>query len=100
MDFRRSGPIAMSTQTPETPAREAVVYPDSDGEPIAENTRQYEWIVTIKGGLDAVFRDDPNVFVAGDLLWYPVEGDNTTRTAPDAMVALGRPKGDRGSYKQ
>jgi len=25
-----------------------------------------------------VFQDDPNVFVAGDLLWYPVEGNNVT----------------------
>jgi Uma2 family endonuclease len=90
----------MNTHTPDSSLQEAVVYPDSDGEPIAENTLQFEWIMTIKGGLDAVFRDDPNVFVAGDLLWYPVEGDNTTRTAPDAMVVFGRPKGYRGSYKQ
>ena len=44
--------------------------------------------------------DRPDVFVAGDLLWYPVEGDPKTRIAPDAMVAFGRPKGERGSYKQ
>ncbi len=80
--------------------REAVIYPDSDGEPMAENTLQWEWIATIKGGLDNAFRDDPNVFVAGDLLWYPVEGDPTIRMAPDALVALGRPKGYRGSYIQ
>jgi Uma2 family endonuclease len=77
-----------------------VGYPESDGEPIAENTLQYRWIVTIHGGLEARFADDPQVFVAADLLWYPVEGDNTTRLAPDAMVAFGRPKGDRGSYLQ
>jgi hypothetical protein len=57
-------------------------------------------IVTIQGGLDALFRDDSNVFVAGDLLWYPVEGNNTIRTAPDVMVVFGRPKGHRGSYRQ
>ncbi len=67
---------------------------------MAENTVQYEWIVTIKGGVDSLFADDPNVFVAGDLLWYPVEGDPITRIAPDVLVAFGRPKGDRGSYKQ
>ncbi|MEL6815196.1 MAG: Uma2 family endonuclease [Cyanobacteria bacterium J06598_3] len=77
-----------------------IVYPDSDGQPMADNTKQFQWIVTIKENLEAIFADDPNVFVAGDLLWYPVEGDNTTRRAPDAMVALGRPKGDRGSYRQ
>lgn len=77
-----------------------VYYPDSDGQPMADNTKQFRWIVTIKENLDLLFAADPNVFVAGDLLWYPVEGDNTIRNAPDAMVVFGRPKGDRGSYQQ
>jgi Uma2 family endonuclease len=77
-----------------------VYYPDSDGQPMADNTKQFRWIVTIKENLDLLFATDPNVFVAGDLLWYPVEGDNTIRNAPDAMVVFGRPKGDRGSYQQ
>lgn len=77
-----------------------IVYPDSDGQPMADNTRQFRYIVTIQGGLAALFADDPNVFVAGDLLWYPVEGNNKLRAAPDAMVVFGRPPGDRGSYMQ
>ncbi len=77
-----------------------IIYPDSDGKPMADNTKQFQWIITIAGGLQALFADDPNVFVAGDLLWYPVEGDNKTRIAPDALVAFGRPQGHRGSYKQ
>jgi Uma2 family endonuclease len=80
--------------------RPAIEYPDSDGLPMSDNTVQYEWIVTIKGGVDALFLDDPKVFVAGNLLWYPVEGDPTIRIGPDVLVAFGRPKGDRGSYKQ
>ncbi|MFO1430923.1 MAG: Uma2 family endonuclease [Candidatus Competibacteraceae bacterium] len=83
----------------ETPAK-PIIYPDSDGKPMADNTKQFRWIDTLVGGLGDLFADDPNVFVAGDLLWYPVEGDNKTRIAPDALVAFGRPKGDRGSYKQ
>ena len=83
-----------------SPPQPAIVYPDSDGQPMSENTLQFKWIVTIEGGLDALYRDDPNVFVAGDLLWYPVEGKPTIRTAPDALVVFGRPKGYRGSYKQ
>jgi Uma2 family endonuclease len=74
------------------------MYPETDGQPMAENTIQYRWIVTIQGGLDAQFRHNPNVFVAGDLFWYPVEGHPEIRKAPDVMVALGRPKEDRGSY--
>ena len=67
---------------------------------MADNTLQFQWIVTIKENLEVLFRDRPDVFVAGDLLWYPVEGDPKIRTAPDAMVAFGRPKGYRGSYRQ
>jgi Uma2 family endonuclease len=77
-----------------------ISYPDSDGNPMADNTKQFEWIVLIKKNLDLLFRDHPDVFVAGDLLWYPVKGNPKIRTAPDALVAFGRPKGDRGSYKQ
>jgi Uma2 family endonuclease len=84
----------------ESSTQKDIIYPDSDGQPMADNTKQYRWIVTIQGGLDALFQNDPNVFVAGDLLWYPVEGDNITRRAPDVMVVFGRPKGDRGSYQQ
>ncbi len=81
-------------------ARTEIIYPESDGQPMADNTLQFRWIVTLQGNLDAQFLTDPNVFVAGDLLWYPVEGNNTIRIAPDALVVFGRPKGDRGSYLQ
>jgi len=81
-------------------AHPQVEYPESDGKPLADNTLQFRYITTIQGGLDAMFADNPQVFVAGDLLWYPIKGDNRTRCAPDVMVILGRPKGDRGSYKQ
>ncbi len=77
-----------------------VIYPDSDGQPTADNTKQFEWIVLIKKNLDLLFDANPAVFVAGDLLWYPVQGNNTLRQAPDVMVVLGRPKGDRGFYRQ
>ena len=89
----------MTTQI-QLASQQQVIYPESDGQPMADNTKQFRWIVTIQGGLDALFRNDANVFVAGDLLWYPVEGSNTIRRAPDAMVVFGRPKGDRGSYLQ
>lgn len=84
----------------EVPASSEVIYPESDGKPMADNTQQFRWIVVIKENLEWLFSDNPNVFVAGDLLWYPVEGNNKVRQAPDAMVVFGRPKGDRGSYQQ
>jgi Uma2 family endonuclease len=67
---------------------------------MAENTQQWRWIVIIVGGLRARFADDPHVFVAGDLLWYPVEGRPDIRVAPDGLVVIGRPRGERGAYLQ
>lgn len=77
-----------------------IVYPDQDGQPMSDNTKQFRWIVLLKENLDWLFADHPDVFIAGDLLWYPVEGSPEIRVAPDAMVVFGRPKGDRGSYRQ
>jgi Uma2 family endonuclease len=75
-------------------------YPDDDGNPMSDNTEQFRWIVMIKENLEIMYAAYMDVFVAGDLLWYPVEGNNVMRYAPDVMVAFGRPKGRRGSYKQ
>ncbi|TAH21566.1 MAG: Uma2 family endonuclease [Oscillatoriales cyanobacterium] len=77
-----------------------MIYPSSDGQPMAESTIQYELIVKIKEGCESLFKHDPNVFVAADLLWYPVEGRIDISQAPDTMVIFGRPKGDRLSYIQ
>ncbi len=77
-----------------------IIYPERDGNPMADNTVQFRWITTIKSNLDWLFAKDEQVFVAGDLLWYPIEGNNKKRQAPDVMVIFGRPKGDRGSYQQ
>jgi Uma2 family endonuclease len=84
----------------QSPTQSEVIYPDSDGKPMANNTKQFRWIVVIQQNLDWLFADDPNVFVAGDLFWYPVEGKPNIVNAPDVMVVFGRPKSDRGSYQQ
>jgi Uma2 family endonuclease len=77
-----------------------IIYPESDGKPMADNTKQFRWILTIQQNIDWLYANDPQIFVAGDLLWYPVEGQTQIAAAPDTMVVFGRPKGDRGSYKQ
>jgi Uma2 family endonuclease len=82
--------MSLSLSAPET------LYPDSDGKPMADKTKQFYWIGILMWELDALLPAD---FVAGDLLWYPREGQ-TIRQAPDVLIALGRPKGHRGSYKQ
>lgn len=77
-----------------------VFYPESDGKPMAENTLQYRWMVLLIENIRELFVHHPNVFVAGDLLWYPVKGRADISLAPDCLVAFGTRQGDRRSYKQ
>src|SRR5258708_10205838 len=67
---------------------------------MAENTIQFNWITMIVGELEELYRGRNDVFIVGDLFWYPVEGKPKVVQAPDALVAFGRPSGDRSSYRQ
>jgi Uma2 family endonuclease len=82
------------------PPPSPIHYPESDSEPMADNSKQLRWMIVLIGNLTALFRDAPDVFVGGNQFWYPVEGEADTRQAPDVYVVFGRPKGDRPSYKQ
>src|SRR5690349_10850905 len=77
-----------------------IFYPESDGLPMADNTKQARWIFVFFGGLLALYRARLDVFVAADHFWYPVKGEPNERIAPDVFVVFGRPKGDRSSYRQ
>ena len=81
------------------PEQLPIHYPDSDGQPMSDNTVQFTWIALVMWNLEHQFAARPDVFVAGDHLIYPIEGDPDTRQAPDVYVAFGPQKGDRGSYK-
>ncbi|HYH63607.1 MAG TPA: Uma2 family endonuclease [Urbifossiella sp.] len=76
-----------------------VYYPDDDGLPMSDNTWQFNCIVLLHSGLEAVFAERQDVFVAGNHLIYPVKGRADVRQAPDVYVAFGAPKFPRGSYK-
>ncbi len=83
-----------------TPSAQAIVYPESDGQPMADNSIQFRWIVVLFNNLAALFHEAADVYVAGNLFWYPLQGESEIRQAPDVMVVFGRPKRDRSSYKQ
>src|SRR5580704_10855200 len=89
-----------SALLPQPALTSVVVYPESDGKPMADNTKQFMWIVVLYGNLAALFRDRLDVWVWGDLMWYPLEGHPESSAAPDVFVVFGRPKGHRRSYKQ
>src|ERR1051325_4607165 len=89
----------ISTILPTFPADD-VIYLESDGLPMADNSRQFCWIYVIYGNLAAQFSDAKDVLVGGNMFWYPVEGHPEIVQAPDVFVVFGRPKGHRGSYQQ
>jgi Uma2 family endonuclease len=84
--------------SPVTPV--PIYYPEDDGQPMSDNSVQFEWIQVLSGNLAALFRDRDDVVVGGNLLWYPVQGFPDIRRAPDTFVVFGRPRKRRGSYLQ
>ncbi|OWK38886.1 Uma2 family endonuclease [Fimbriiglobus ruber] len=76
-----------------------IVYPDTDGQPMGENSVQCQWIAMIAGEFFERYSKQPDVVVACDLFWYPVEGNPKIVLAPDVFIVFGRPKVGRPSYK-
>ena len=66
-----------------------VVYPESDGLPMAEGEEQGEVIRTLFPGYRHLYRDAEDVHVAGDMFWYPDRGNTRAVLAPDVMVIDG-----------
>jgi len=78
----------------------ATLYPENDGNPLAENSTQFKWIMKLFGNIHTMFGDRPDVFVASDLLWYHDKDNPDKRLAPDVMVVFGRPDKHRSTYLQ
>jgi len=61
----------MSAVPTPKPKPAVIHYPDDDGLPRADNYWQFNWIILLHANLDAQYRSDPNVFVAGNHLNLP-----------------------------
>jgi len=79
--------MSMSTVNP--PALDDVIYPDSDGEPMAENFLQSIVIRMLVYGFERLFAGRTDMIVGGDFFWYPVQGEPKVVVAADAMVIVG-----------
>src|SRR5262245_33225096 len=75
-----------------------VVYPTSDGKPMAETDDHRELMVDLIETKKAHFIDEPNVYVSGNLLMYYVAGDPRRHVSPDVFVVFGVPKHNRDYY--
>lgn len=95
----------MATSTAQTlhrTGRYASEYlPESDGKPMAETDVHRRQMIGLLDSLDEYFRDDPQVYVTGNIFLYlPREEDEDERksVSPDVFVVFGIEKKDRRIY--
>ena len=85
--------------TTTTTADPQVVYPETDGKPMAETDVHINALIDLREALKDYFREAPQVYVAGNLLLYYEEGNPTASVAPDVFVVQGVAKHARRTYR-
>ena len=81
------------------PFQREIVYPESDGEPMAESDLHRKEMTYLIDALTEHFRPAVDVYVAGNLFLYYKKGDPRAVVAPDLFVIKGVAKKDRKIYK-
>lgn len=80
------------------PLERDIHYPESDGRPMAETDLHLDVMFDLIHALKTRYRDDPDVYVGGNLLLYYVKGDPRFSISPDVLVTPGIGKGRRDTY--
>ena len=83
------------------PARtpDEILYPSSDGQPVAETDVHIEELLTFRTLLRLRYRHRDDVYVAGNLLLYYEQGNGAARVAPDVFAVFGVPSHNRRVFK-
>jgi Uma2 family endonuclease len=74
------------------PVPTEVIYPDSDGRPIAETSRHFQNLSYLVMELGSFFAQEERVYIAGNMFLYYVQGDRHRHVSPDVFVVRGIPK--------
>jgi Uma2 family endonuclease len=74
-------------------------YPESDGKPMGETDVHIDALIYLREVLRDYFRDDPQIYVAGNILLYYEEGNPAACVAPDVFLVQGVAKGERRTYR-
>ncbi len=80
-------------------AAPTLVYPESDGEPMAESGKHVRAILDMIDTIDRVFRDVPDAHVCGNMFVYYEEGNPRKVISPDVFMVRGVSKKDLRTYK-
>lgn len=81
------------------PTNGAIIYPESDGKPMAETERHRDALMDALIILIEAFKDKPDVCVSGNMMMYYVEGDPKKSISPDVFVSFGIGKKLRRTYR-
>jgi Uma2 family endonuclease len=82
-----------------TTAATQIYYPQSDGKPMGETDGHIDALIYLREALRDHFRDDPQMYVAGNMLLYYEEGNPAACVAPDVFVVQGVAKHERRTYR-
>ena len=77
------------------PLQRDIHYPESDGEPMAETEIHLDVTIDLIQALRRRYREDPEVYVVGDMFLYYVQGDPRSVVSPDVFLVRGVPKTPR-----
>ena len=80
-------------------AAPTLVYPDSDGEPMAETGRHVRGLLDMIGAIDWLLRDIPDAHVCGNMFVYYEEGNPRKVISPDVFMVRGVGKKELRTYK-
>ncbi len=80
-------------------AAPTLVYPESDGEPMAESGRHVRLLLDMIETIDWLFRDVPDVHVCGNMFLYYEEGNPRKVISPDVFMVRGVSKKALRTYK-
>ncbi|MGB7442009.1 MAG: Uma2 family endonuclease [Coleofasciculaceae cyanobacterium] len=82
-----------------TRLKTSIVYPDTDGAPMAESDIARDYLIYSVETLSLYFQERKDVYVSGNLFIYNEKGVPDAVVAPDAFVIFGVSNRQRMSYK-
>ncbi len=81
------------------PLKTPIVYPDTDGAPMAESDPARDYLIYAVEALSLYFQEREDVYVSGNLFIYYKQGIPDAVVAPDVFVVFGVSDRKRLSYK-
>ena len=76
-----------------------LVYPESDGEPMAETPKHQQVMIDCMDMMRSHFRGVVDVYIAGNMLLYYEEGNPRKSVSPDVFMVRGLSKKELRTYK-